>query len=98
MGLAGMPIGVQGGEMYHAVPLRLGHGDTLLLTTDGITEARRDRGNLLGIEGLSELARAAISPAPPDLQKAADSIVEGAREFARGRFRDDVCLLLARRK
>lgn len=98
LGLAGMPLGVQGGEMYHAVPLRLGHGDTLLLTTDGITEARRDRLNLLGAEGLSHLAQAALSPGTPDLQKAAEAIVEGAREFARGRFRDDVCLLMARRK
>jgi PAS domain S-box-containing protein len=98
LGLAGMPLGVQGGEMYHAVPLRLGHGDTLLLTTDGVTEARRDRATLLGMEGLSELAQATLSSGPVDLQNAADSIVKGAREFARGRFRDDVCLLLARRK
>lgn len=96
-GLAGLPLGVEPGEMYHALPLRLGHGDTLLLTTDGITDARRDRTTFLGIDGLAELAKNTVK-ASPSLSAAADRIVEGAREFGRGRFRDDVCLLMARRK
>ncbi len=96
-GLAGLPLGVQHGEIYHAIPLRLGHGDTLLLTTDGITDARRDRVSFLGLDGLTALARDII-PGAPSLSLAADRIVEGARDFARGQFRDDVCQLMARRK
>ena len=96
-GLAGLPLGVQPGELYHALPLRLGHGETLILTTDGITDARRDRTRFLGLDGLQEIVRTAL-PASPSLSQAAESIVERARQFAHGRFRDDVCLLLARRK
>jgi PAS domain S-box-containing protein len=96
-GLAGLPLGVEPGELYHALPLRLGHGDTLLLTTDGITDARQDRFSFLGLDGLMEVARSII-PANPSLATAADRIVDAAREFGRGRFRDDVCLLMTRRK
>ncbi len=95
-GLAGLPLGVQPGEMYHALPLRLGHGETLILTTDGITDARRNRTTFLGLDGLMDLARI-VAAETSSLSSAADRIVEGAREFGRGRFRDDVCLLMARR-
>lgn len=92
-----LPLGVRAGEVYRSVPLRLDHGDTLLLTTDGLTEARRGTAEFLGLEGLAGLAEQALRESP-SLQVAAHRVVEGARSFAGGRFRDDVCLLLARRK
>lgn len=96
-GLAGMPLGIQGGAMYHAVPLRLGHGDTIILTTDGITEARQDRAHFLGLDGLAQLAREAGASTGSSLPLILDSILEGARRFANNQFRDDVCLLMVRR-
>jgi len=99
-----LPLGILRGERYGASSLRLAPGDTLLMATDGITEARRSGPNdLLGLAGLSELAHQALQPSgrqpdttPSGLQQAANEIVEGARSFAHGAFRDDVCLLMAR--
>jgi PAS domain S-box-containing protein len=95
-GATGLPLGVLPGEPYHAVPFRLGHGETILLTTDGLTEARQGRTQFLGLAGLAERAQEALQMAP-SLSDAARAIVESARQFGRGRFRDDVCLLMVRR-
>jgi len=75
----------------------------VLLTTDGITEARDispeaqpgQEGEFLGYAGMIELARKhAAGASVRDLGRA---ILEGARAFG-GIFRDDACLLLARRR
>nr|CAA9249689.1 hypothetical protein AVDCRST_MAG63-1947 [uncultured Armatimonadetes bacterium] len=92
--VSGLPLGVLREELYHAFPLRLAPGDTLLLATDGLTEARRGDA-FLGLEGLVDLATRADVASPP--QAIVEQVVEGARAFAAGGFRDDVCLLLARR-
>jgi PAS domain S-box-containing protein len=93
--VSGLPLGVERGEFYHAAPLRLSAGDTLVLSTDGITEARKG-GQFLGFEGLERLVREAL-PAP-SLSQMAGRIVEEARAFCSNGFTDDVCLLLARRR
>jgi PAS domain S-box-containing protein len=79
---AGYPLGIEQGAIYTGKSIFLESGDTLLMATDGITEARH--GNVfLGIEGLVELIEKAGSNLPlPELSK----------------FIYDVCLLLARRK
>jgi serine phosphatase RsbU (regulator of sigma subunit) len=93
----GLPLGIQPDEGYRSVPFSLAPGDTLLLCTDGLTEARRGR-EFLGYEGLTELAgRVLNDTASGPLRQAARAILEGARAFARGVLKDDACLLLARR-
>ena len=96
--IGGLPLGVERGELYPVTSRQLAPGDTLLLVTDGVTEARRGRGQsgeFLGFEGLERLAKGAASA--PSLQAMAAQVVEGARAFRAGAFADDVCLLLARR-
>lgn len=51
-------LGVEPGQKYESARFRLGHGDTLLMTTDGITEARQGT-KFLGTEGLLRLVREA---------------------------------------
>ena len=97
----GLPLGVQHQEFYTATPLHLAPGDTLILVTDGITEARHDD-EFLGHEGLVTLAKQALTtPASgsdaASLRAAGKAILEGARAFGAGVLRDDACLLLARR-
>jgi sigma-B regulation protein RsbU (phosphoserine phosphatase) len=101
----GLLLGVSAGgafarNEFEVLTCHLAPGDTLLLFTDGLTEARRGRGGeLLGYEGAKELAcraAASVSPSSP-LRHLGDAIVEGARDFARGVLTDDLCLLLARR-
>jgi sigma-B regulation protein RsbU (phosphoserine phosphatase) len=93
--VSGMPLGVSSGEIYRSSPVQLECGDTLILLTDGLTEARRGR-DFLGPDGVIALARQGDKPGRP-LREMASFIMNGAREFAGGILRDDACLLLARR-
>jgi len=70
-------------------------GQTLVLMTDGLTEARR-RGEMLDWEGLAEIAarRCAATPVAAGI---ADGILDDVRSYAaRPRLSDDVALLVAR--
>jgi sigma-B regulation protein RsbU (phosphoserine phosphatase) len=72
--------------------LHLAPGDTLLLYTDGLTEARAD-GGLFGEARLLETVRAlAASPA----SVLAQSLYAKAIDFAGGSLHDDVALLVVR--
>ena len=107
--ICGAALGLFPGQGYAAAALRLGPGDAVLLATDGITEARRpsEHGEgharaFLGLEGLARLAAQAQGvtreqEAGP-LASIVQSIVAGARAFARDAFHDDVCLLIGRRE
>jgi len=92
---SGLPLGVEREEPYTAVPFRLAPHDTLLMVTDGITEARRS-GALLGYEGMIEIARDALTSAT-SLRQMGQNMLDRARSFAGGSLQDDACLLLARR-
>ena len=91
----GLLLGVEPASIYHERAMCLEPGDTTLMLTDGITEARNGV-ELLGYEGMVALAGEALKA--PSLQEAALAILEGARAFARGRLSDDACLILARRR
>jgi serine phosphatase RsbU (regulator of sigma subunit) len=69
-------------------------GQTLLLYTDGVPEARRGN-RLLGEDGLRELARAAPRLS---LDALLDRIERGALAHAEGSLRDDLAMLALRLK
>lgn len=90
---AGLPLGVAANEGYMQVNFRLQPGDTLVMATDGVTEARQGR-EFLDIDGLTRLA---VAGNGGDLEGMASAIMDGARAFAGGKLRDDATLLLVRR-
>ena len=92
---SGLLLGVEGDQDYQATPFHLEPGATLLMTTDGITEARVGR-EQLGSQGLQRLVKR--TKGLESLEQKAQSILAGAREFGGGKFRDDVCLVMARRQ
>lgn len=101
MDASGVMLGVAEGSRYTPRSFTLSPGDTLILTTDGVTEARRPirRGNFFGTTGIVEAAQR-IKPGGSvveTLKQTGKAIVEDARAFAGGVLRDDVCLLLASR-
>jgi phosphoserine phosphatase RsbU/P len=73
----GLPIGVFGNQEFSATNLQLAPGDSLLLYTDGLSEARNSSGDEYGIERLSNLVsngqptgpRAMINRCLEDLKK-----------------------------
>ncbi len=91
----GPPLGVWENAAYTEGRVTLAPGDTLLLHTDGLSEAGPTRLDLLGTEGLLRALRAHAGV--PDAQAAAARIVAEADAHAQGIFRDDVCALLLRR-
>ncbi len=92
----GMPLGISPDAEYELSTYSLGFDDSILICTDGITEAHSNGGAFLGHDGMIELAMRSVA-ANTDIAAAANGIVDGAREFAGGNTHDDVCLLLARR-
>ena len=91
----GMLLGVQPGERYAVETVQLKPEDTLVMLTDGITEARAGV-TLLGYPGMVALARASLEGGT--LQEAGPAILAGARAFAGGALSDDACMILARRR
>lgn len=59
--VGGLPLGIEPGAEYSTVSTRLSPEDTLVLATDGITEAKRRGGPVLGYEGMVEIAQKAVS-------------------------------------
>ena len=92
--VVGMPLGVAANEVYKQIDFALEPGDTLVMTTDGITEARQAARKFLDTEGLIRLA---LKGNGGTLKEMANTILSGAKEFAGGRLKDDAALLLVRR-
>ena len=89
----GMMLGVVPHEVYDEATVSFHKGDTLVMTTDGLSEARRGK-ELLGQEGVIALVKVARNEA--SLYGMSHVMLSGARAFAGGQLQDDACLLLAR--
>jgi sigma-B regulation protein RsbU (phosphoserine phosphatase) len=89
----GIVLGVEPGATYTQLCMPVGPGDTIVMYTDGLTEATNDRGELYTIDRLCAdiLAHRRDSP-----QELADSVFATVREFAAGEMRDDSTILVLR--
>jgi PAS domain S-box-containing protein len=110
----GSPLGMFPDQRYAESALHLEAGDTLLLVTDGLTEARAPRApgsrapetdteagaRRVGSFLGSEGVRelARQGRAAPSLRGMGLAVLDGARDFAGGMLHDDACLLLVRRR
>ncbi len=90
----GLPLGAFPNQSYESTTVRLSEGDTIILATDGITEARRGS-SFLGYDGMVEVAQQASGSSVHALGQA---ILNAARDFAGGSLHDDACLIVARRR
>lgn len=96
-GAFGPMLGIEAGIGYDTVHLTLAPGESLLLFTDGVTEARQRRSDLFGFQRAAEVAETAFRSGGGSLDAVVDGIIDEARRFAGGRLPDDVCLLAIRR-
>jgi serine phosphatase RsbU (regulator of sigma subunit) len=83
------------GVMEEAFDVRTAYledGDTLVLSTDGLTESRDESGKLLEAEGAMQWIR----QAPVDPSLLAARLIESARARSGNRMRDDVAVLAIR--
>ncbi|MGI4787671.1 MAG: SpoIIE family protein phosphatase [Janthinobacterium lividum] len=94
VGASGLLLGIQPDAVYTVSEADLAPLDTLLMVTDGLTEARRD-GTLFGFEALQ--AQAAQHLSSGSTRAGGQALIDHIRTWAAGTFQDDVCLLIARR-
>jgi serine phosphatase RsbU (regulator of sigma subunit) len=89
--VTGPLLGVMKSE-FGTRTVELRPGDTLVLATDGLTEARDRKGEMLGSEG----AEAAIAAAPASAQQLADGLAKTVSTRAGNRLNDDLAILAVR--
>jgi sigma-B regulation protein RsbU (phosphoserine phosphatase) len=88
------PVGLVPEAEYTAVCLKLEPGDTLVLFSDGVTEAMDPAEQLFGVPRLREVLTGHLQTPLDDLQRL---VLESVENFARGASQaDDLTLLLVR--
>lgn len=88
------PVGLVEQASYEAVRIQLQPGDTLLLYTDGVTEAEDRERNLFGVGRLKEVLSRHQGRSLADLQA---GILNAVERFAAGTSQsDDITLLVVR--
>ena len=91
----GIALGIVSDLAYGQNSVVLDHGDTLVLYTDGVTEAMNGEGEQFGIERLRKVFS---NRAPKDANEAAHKVFEAVNTFADGAAQSDdiTCLTLRR--
>jgi serine phosphatase RsbU (regulator of sigma subunit) len=92
--IPGLPVGIIADATYRTRHVKLELGDTIVMVTDGITEARKDL-EILGYDRMLKFIDENTREMPVD--EIGGAILEHARAFAGGKLQDDACLLVARR-
>ncbi|MEX0704580.1 MAG: SpoIIE family protein phosphatase [Planctomycetales bacterium] len=91
---SGLPLGIVPGQTFKEIEVPLHAGDTLLLYTDGITEAMNPRHEIYTRKGLEKY----LAGAEGDLERTVQGLVEDVERFSETQTqRDDVCLVAVRR-
>ena len=90
--VAGLALGIEGGQSYETARLRHEPGAIAVLYTDGLPEARRE-GELYGE---SRLNAALLAHAELPAQELAEALVEDCRSFA-GELGDDLAVVVLKR-
>jgi sigma-B regulation protein RsbU (phosphoserine phosphatase) len=89
--VAGLPLGILGGEQYEESAMTLVRGDQLILYTDGITEAHDAVGKMFGVERLDRVLENCAVGADDLLR----SVLDEVAAFTGGRpAHDDRTLLV----
>jgi serine phosphatase RsbU (regulator of sigma subunit) len=84
-------IGLLPEDRYTTESVPLANGDIVLLATDGLTEARDRRGELLGEERVATI----LAAGPTDPQALCDRLVAAANAHS-GEVQDDMAILAVR--
>lgn len=91
---SGMPLGVLAQQNYQEFQLQIEPGDTLLLFTDGVTEAMDAEQHIFGRARLEQ----ALAQAPSPVTEVIPYVVDEVEQYLDDRHqRDDMCLVAVRR-
>ncbi|MGD9720376.1 MAG: SpoIIE family protein phosphatase [Pirellulales bacterium] len=91
----GLPLGCDVRHTYEQIELALDPGDTIIMYTDGISEAMNAQGDVFG----SRRMREAITRAPLGVDRVGQTLLDDVRRFVRGRLpSDDICVVCFERE
>lgn len=86
----GLPLGVMSGFRYQSEKLPLSRLDSVVLYTDGITEAMNEQNEVYGFDRLEAL----LKKAPPHVEQLGEALIADVRRFVGTRAQsDDMCLV-----
>lgn len=94
-GATGLPLGMFCDEQFSTMETTLDPGDSILLCSDGLTEAEDADGELYGLERLSDVLAKGRATTPQDAIEACLADLEAFR--LRGRRADDLTVMAIRR-
>lgn len=90
-----MPLGIAAGTVYPTSTTELNHGDSLVLYSDGISEARDFDDRQYGAAAVAKIAHTGYRESPARM---AAMVLSDVREFQKGQQpSDDVTLMVVRR-
>lgn len=88
--LIGMPVGVVDGISFDVARRRLEPGETVVIYTDGVSEAMNPAGDLYGIDHLKNV----ISKGPVNPAELGKLILKDVKRHANGRYQNDDITLM----
>lgn len=89
-----LPLGIKPDNVYPQAQATIGFGDSVVLFTDGVTEAMNRANELYGVPRLSQL----MQQAPARADELGEAIVADVETFCAGLpQRDDICLVCLHR-
>lgn len=88
-----LPLGMFPGKEFHVATFDLREGETVVMFTDGLIEARRD-GEVFGEERVRDAL--SLMGTGPRAQHVADSLLAAAQGFSEGTIQDDIAVLALR--
>jgi phosphoserine phosphatase RsbU/P len=87
---AGWPIGIEGPDGYRSFEAHLDPGDTVVLFTDGATDAQSPRETYYSLEGV----QAQVESTEGNAAKIGDALLRSVRAYVEGRaFGDDIAVV-----
>ncbi|MBD3673119.1 MAG: SpoIIE family protein phosphatase [Planctomycetaceae bacterium] len=91
---SGLPLGLEPDYHYKQTEFSLEPGETLLLFTDGATEASNSENEIFGLKRLTE----SVAQGPPEADRLIRHVLDDVEQFAGEETnRDDVCLVAVHR-
>lgn len=89
--VTGLLLGAMENAVYTDMTRNLHSGESVVIFTDGITEARRDSTELWGKEGVIDYLAGVCDLAPDEI---AQSLLQAATDYAGGSLQDDAVIVV----
>ncbi|MFL6467802.1 MAG: PP2C family protein-serine/threonine phosphatase, partial [Pyrinomonadaceae bacterium] len=95
LGSGGLPLGIMGGAQYEAGEMQLNKGESLVIYSDGVSEAVNLKEEEFGIDRLSDVVRRNLAASAAGMRDKVESALSTFTETAPAN--DDITLVIVKR-